>query len=141
MIGWTYSLSAAGVLACWFECDGRFARLAAAPRMSSEADVGARPLRVQGGFRPLTCQRWGDVRALKRVARAAATQHYFARCAKRAIRERVPTLPLRSEEKPALEVVYRRSPPFLAGSGWDRSFHEVCDGSASQPAQRPPTHL
>jgi hypothetical protein len=77
--------------ALWFSCD----ELVAWRHMDFEADVGARPLHLQGRFRPATCQRWGDVRALKRVARAAATQHYFARRAKRAIRDRVPPLPLR----------------------------------------------
>jgi hypothetical protein len=91
MIGdWLWSKPAASG-AFWFSCH----ELVAWRHMNFEADVGARPLHLQGRFRPSTCQRWGDVRALKRVARAAATQHYFARRAKRAIQDRVPRLPLR----------------------------------------------
>ena len=45
-------------------------------------------------FRASTCRRWGDVGVLSRVARREARRHYFARLAKRSLRDRRPALPL-----------------------------------------------
>ena len=47
-----------------------------------------------GRFRAATCRRWGDVGALSRVARREARRYYFARVAKRSLRDRRPVLPL-----------------------------------------------
>jgi hypothetical protein len=100
--------------------------------MSYESSLDARPPHL-GRFRPATCRRWGDVPALARVARVAAVQHYFARRAKRAARERAPRLPLVTETAPA-----------AAGVGRDTVDMETTHGptqdmrTGSEPAQ--PVH-
>ena len=55
---------------------------------------------ICGRFRPATCRRWGDVSALDRAARAEAPRFFFARLARRAVRDRAPPLPFRRDVRP-----------------------------------------
>ncbi len=96
-----------------------------APAMSCELALAARPSRLRlGRFRAATIRRWGDADALEHAARVDATRHFFARRARRALRDRAPVLPLRDPALPRRAPVVplrapgaMRSPPLPLNAG------------------------